>query len=103
MAPINESPIPHELQMLIQLGKEKKLWSIEIIYNIAGEGATKRMLKRNMTARELMVFRESMFKYGFKVQIDPGHWKIICPMDIVEVDLYQQDHYFFDGPAGLLK
>lgn len=102
MAPIKES-IPYELQQLIELGKQKKLWALEIRYNVPGEGVAKLMRKRNLTVKELMIFRESMFKYGFKVQIEPGHWKIICPMDIVEVDLYQQDHYFFDGPAGLLK
>jgi hypothetical protein len=58
------------------------------------------MRKRNMEVKELMNFRELMFKYGFKVMIEPGHWKIICPIDIIEVDLYNQDHYFFDGPAG---
>ncbi len=101
MAPTND--YQYELQKLIELGKQKKLWAIEIRYNVSGGGESKLMRKRNLTVKELMIFRESMFKYGFKVQVDPGHWKIICPMDIVEVDLYNQDHYFFDGPAGLLK
>jgi len=91
------------LQQLIELGKQKKLWALEIIYNVAGSNEPKLMRKRNLTSKELMTFRESMFKYGFSVQIDPGHWKIICPMDICEVDLYQQDEYLFDGPTGLLK
>lgn len=95
--------IPKELKQLIEMGKQKKLWALEIRYNVAGQGETKLMRKRNLTVQELMTFRESMFKYGFKVMVEPGHWKIICPMDIVEVDLYNQDHYFFDGPAGLLK
>lgn len=102
MAPTNQ-PIPYELQRLIDLGKQKKLWALEIQYNVAKTGETKVMRKRNMEELELMNFRELMFRYGFKVMVAPGHWKIICPMDIVEVDLYRQDAYFFDAPAGLSK
>jgi hypothetical protein len=65
---------------------------------VAGQNETKLMQKRNMEVRELMSFRENMFRYGFKVMVEPGHWKIICPMDVVEVDLYQQDAYFFEPP-----
>ena len=97
MEPTKESLSP-ELARLIELGKQKKLWSIVIRYNVVGGGETKLMSKRNLETIELMNFRELMFKYGFKVPIDPGHWKIICPMDIVEVDLYQQDAYFFEAP-----
>lgn len=93
--------MPHELVRLIELGKQKKLYGIEIIYNVPSTGATKRMTKRNLETTELMNFRENMFKYGFKVMVAPGHWKIICPMDIVEVDLYQQDSYFFEAQPGV--
>ena len=98
MEPTNQY-IPHELKQLIELGKQKKLWALEVIYSVRGEGATKLKRMTNLTLNELMNFRENMFKYGFKIELEPGHWKIICPMDILEVDLYQQDAFFFDPPA----
>jgi hypothetical protein len=99
MAPIKQS-LPPELERLIQLGKRKKLWALEIRYNVPN-GEAKLMHKRNMEVAELMSFRENMFKYGFKVMVAPDHWKIICPMDIVEVDLYKQDYYIFEAPKGV--
>ena len=97
---LTRQSIPPELQRLIELGTRKKLWALEIHYSVPGSSEAKLMRKRNMEVGELMSFRELMFKYGFKVMVEPGHWKIICPIDIIEVDLYNQDHYFFDGPAG---
>ncbi len=101
MAPL-KSDISPELERLIALGKQKKLFSLVIRYNVAGSEA-KLMNKRNLERVELMNFSENMFKYGFRVMVAPGHWKIICPMDIVEVDLYQQDAYFFEPPANYQK
>ncbi len=97
MAPIKES-LPHELQKLIELGRQKKLFTLVIRYNVPDGNEPKLMTKRNLERLELMNFSENMFKYGFRVGVAPGHWKIICPMDIVEVDLYQQDAYFFEAP-----
>lgn len=95
--------IPPELERLITLGKQGKLYRIVVIYNVHGHGETKIHDLKNLEIAELMNFRDNMFRYGFKVQIAPGHWKIICPMDIVEVDLYQQSAYFFDAPAPSSK
>ncbi len=97
MEPTRESLSP-ELARLIELGKQKKLWSIVIRYTVYDSNEPRLMNKRNLEATELMNFRELMFRYGFKVEVEPGHWKIICPFDIVEVDLYQQDAYFFEAP-----
>jgi hypothetical protein len=94
MAPIKQS-LPPELERLIELGKQKKLYRLVILYNVRSYGETKVLDKPNMEVAELMNFRENMFVYGFKVMVAPGHWKIVCPMDVVEVDMYQQDSYFF--------
>jgi hypothetical protein len=102
MAPIRDST-PAELQRLIDLGKQKKLWTIEVCYNVVGTSEAKMKRYRNLEVQELMTFRESMFKYGFKVGVEPGHWKIVCPIDIIEVDLYQQSAYFFDAPTDFTK
>jgi hypothetical protein len=93
--------VPPELQVLIELGKAKKLWAIDAVYKIGGE--TKVVRKRNMTDAELMKFRESMFRYGFTHPVEAGHWKIVCPIDIVEVDMYRQDAYLPDLPTGSPK
>jgi hypothetical protein len=101
MAPNDTNP--PELQRLIDLGKQKKLWTIDVLYRLTSANEAKRKMYRNLEVYELMRFREDMFKYGFKVGVEPGHWKIICPMDILEVDLYQQSAYFFDAPADFTK
>lgn len=101
MAPTKQS-LPPELERLIQLGKRKKLWSLEILYNFRN-GEAKLMHKRNMENEELMSFRENMFRYGFKVMVAPDHWKIVCPMDILEVDLHRQDYYIFEAPKTFAK
>jgi hypothetical protein len=98
MEPIKDTT-PFELKRLIELGRKGKLWRIVVMYNVHGCGETKLHDLKNLEITELMNFRENMFRYGFKIQIAPGHWKIICPMDVVEVDLYQQSAYFFDAPG----
>jgi hypothetical protein len=81
----------------MELGRQKKLWALEIMYNVPGENKTKIIWKRNMTGEELQKTREGMFRYGFEIPVEPGHWKIICPMDIVTVDCYRQDNYVAAG------
>ncbi len=93
--------VPPELQELFALGKAGKLWAMEIVYSL--EGVTKQVRKRNMTAEELMKFRETMFRYGLTHSVEPGHWKIVCPMDIFSVDVYKQATYLPDLPSGFTK
>lgn len=88
----NNQSIPPELQELFELGKAGRLWSIEIIYSL--EGVTKQVRKRNLPVEELMKFRETMFRYGLTHPVEPGHWKIVCPVDIFSVDVYKQSSYF---------
>lgn len=97
----NKQHIPPELEELFALGKAGKLWAMEIIYTLEGE--TKQVRKRNMTVEELMKFRETMFRYGMTHPVEPGHWKIVCPMDINSVDVYKQATYLPDLPSGFTK
>lgn len=89
----NKTYIPPDVLRLMKLGEQKKLWALEIMYNIRGNSTTSIMWKRNLDDEELKKVRDAMFRYGIEMPIAPGHWKIICPIDIVDVDLYRQDNY----------
>lgn len=93
---------PPEVLQLIELGKQKKLWAIEIWYNKPGEGKQV-MWKRNLKSNEAMTWRAKMFRYGIQYPKGPGHWGVICPMDILSVDLYRQDNYVPENYSILPK
>lgn len=96
----NDKPLmPPELQLLYDQGKAGKLWVMEIIYRVGAED--KMLRKRNMTSGELMQFRLDIFRIGFITPIEPGHWRLICPMDIKQIDLYKQSGYFTDLPSSI--
>lgn len=80
------------LAQLITLGKEKKLWTLEFCYR-AELNSVARHVMRNQTGEEIMKARETMFSHGFLMPVEPGHWAIIQPKDIVSVDLYRQADY----------
>lgn len=84
--------VPPEILALQQLGRDGKLWTIEVVYNYHNEA--KRVRTRNQTDAEVRKYREEMFRYGLTIPIEPGHWQIICPYDIMQVDLYRQSGYF---------
>ena len=81
----------------MQLGREGKLWSVEIMFNVPAKHETKTEYKRNMETSELMKFREALFKYGFSLPVKAGHWRLILPMDILQVDIFKQDAFVDDG------
>jgi len=83
-----------ELQARVNLGKAGKLWRIEVMYKAGNE--TKRVCIQDRTGRELKDFRDNIFIAGLAVPIDPGHFKVISPFDILEVDLYKQQKYYGD-------
>lgn len=89
--------IPAEVQQLMELGKEGKLWSLWVLYNVHNpakpQNETRLWKLQNLVAAEVKKHRESMFRYGFTIPLESGHWKIICPMDIIEVDLFKQGGY----------
>lgn len=99
----NKQYIPPEVLRLMELGRQKKLWALEIRYNVPDKNETKIIWKRNMTGEQLQTVRENMFRLGFEIPVEPGHWKIICPMDIVTVDCYRQDNYVGEGYNGIAE
>lgn len=103
MAQISKQYVPPEILALMQLGREGKLWAISIRYSVPGTNETKLMHRRNFTGEKLMTFRESMFRAGFTINIEPGHWKVICPVDIVEVDIFRQTCYMPENVMPVSK
>lgn len=85
---------PPEILKLIELGREGKLWTIEVIYKPQDQPDAKRMVRRNMTGQEVLQFRESMFKVGFTIPLGENHWQIVCPLDIHTAYLTKQSGYF---------
>lgn len=85
----------YQYKKLLTLGMEGKLWSVRVQYRDKGE--TKQHIRRNMLSPELMGFRKNMFQFGFEISVGPGHWKIVCPMDIEEVEMFKQTKYIPDG------
>lgn len=89
--------IPADIQEKMKLAKDGKLWSLWVAYNVRGLNETKVLKLPNLTAEQVKKHRESMFRYGFTIHLEQGHWKIICPMDIVDVDLFKQSVYIFES------
>jgi hypothetical protein len=75
------------------LGKKKKLWTIEVICAVGAE--IKRHALANQTAQEITNFRKNIFSTGLMLPDDPGHWVIVPPWKILEVHLERQE-YFID-------
>lgn len=81
------------LAQLITLGKEGKLWRLEFTYRTDVNSVSRHILT-NQTGEEIMKIRETMFSHGFLMPIEPGHWRIIQPRNILTVDLWRQSGYF---------
>lgn len=84
--------IPAELHELWEMGAAGKLWTLECVYVLDSEQKIIRW--RNLTDAELMGRRVKMFSQGFTIPVEPGHWRIVHPIDIQRVDLYRQSGYF---------
>lgn len=86
--------VPEELRELYEMGAAGKLWALECEYTMDTERKIIRW--RNLTESEMMGRRNKMFHVGMTVPVggDPGHWRIIHPLDIQRVDLYRQSGYF---------
>lgn len=87
-----KSYVPPEVLQRMELGRQKKLWSLEVEYALDGE--RKILRKRNLTGEEVLKLRTSMFQCGFTMPVGEHHWRIIPPIDMVRMDLYQQSAYF---------
>lgn len=94
----NQSKIPadvsEELRELYEMGAAGKLWTLEFEYTMDNERKLCRW--RNLNEVQLMSKRNKMFSVGLTMPVggEPGHWRIICPIDIIRVDLYRQNGYF---------
>ncbi len=86
--------VPDEMKELFEMGAAGKLWTLEFEYTMDSERKLFRW--RNLDEKNLMVKRAKMFSTGLTVPVggEPGHWRIIVPMDIIRVDLYRQSGYF---------
>jgi len=84
--------IPARFAELMALGQ--KLYCIETIYRCGPEEKVDR--RRNVTEEELAKFRRNVFLGGLSFMVAPGHWKIVCPIDILTMDIHEQSGYFVE-------
>lgn len=92
MSDSKKTYVPPEILKLMNLGKVGKLWTIEVIYTL--DSVVHRYRKVNQESKDIMKLRENIFTVGLLVPVDAGHWKIVCPIDFISVDLWKQDNYF---------
>ncbi len=84
--------IPAHIAELIAMGQH--LYSVEIVYRWGSEEKIER--RRNLTEEELAKFRRNVLLGGMAFIVEPGHWKVVCPIDILAFDIYQQSGYFME-------
>lgn len=82
-----------ELEERMKKGNAGELWRIEVIFK-KNAGETGRHTLDNQTGAELMNFRAQIFTCGLLFPIDPGHWKVISPWDLLEIDVWRQKKYY---------
>lgn len=76
-------------------GAAGKLFSIEVLfcaYN--AKSVYRRHTIRNLTGGELMKWRENVFLSGMLLPQAPGHWTVIRPGDILQIDVWRQKTLF---------
>lgn len=88
------TPAEIELQKLRDLGKEKKLWTLEVFGKIGAE--QRRWFIPNLTGERLKKARDDMFRIGITFNVDPGHYRVMHPADIETIDIYRQESFFDD-------
>ena len=81
------------LAELRELGKSGKLWRIVVLHRY-DTNSTGTIELVNQTGREVMTFRENIFKVGVLRVLDPGHWLIVPPFDIISIEVWRQGSYF---------
>ena len=80
------------LEQRKKLGATGKLRRVSLYYR---EGsATKQVYQDNLTGPEIMAFSEKIYKEGMMLPIDPGHWRIVAPFDIVDIHIFKQDKFY---------
>lgn len=85
---------PTTLDARKQMGREKKLWRLEIYFHELTKNEICRYFMDNKTGQEVIEFREKVFSIGLMVQIEPGQWSIIPPNSIEQVNIWRQDKFY---------
>jgi hypothetical protein len=92
------SNVEFDLYQLKKLGRDGKLFTIEVVYNVTDwnipENSTRIYRSRNMTSQQMRQMRVDIWQVGIAIHVDTGHWKVISPKNIVDFDIYQQSGYF---------
>lgn len=81
-----------EYQRLCNLGKQGKLFTVEVVYYLENE--VKKMTRKNMEDGRVKEFRVKIFQEGLTIIRGEGHWSVVPPGDIVSLDIYRQAAYF---------
>ncbi len=89
--PLSEADL-NEYQKLVVLGKQGKLWTIELVYQLDKKVIVS--THRNLLSSKIMDLRGSLFSHGYLIPVGEGHWKVIPPMDYISIDIYRQSAYF---------
>lgn len=89
-----EQPKPLTLTERKELGKQKKLWRLEIFFNELSKNQTCRYQLDNRTGQEIRDFRSQVFSIGLMVQMEPGMWVIAPPAAVIQVNIWKQDKFF---------
>jgi len=74
------------------LGKQGKLWRIEMTGKVGAEVRNHELL--NLTGAEVQQFRRDVYSIGIMLPIDPGHWVMIHPADILTIHIWKQNDFF---------
>jgi hypothetical protein len=80
-----------KLQHRKDLGANGKLWTIEIEF-MEGRNS-RRFMTPNFTWGEVLEFRETVYTRGGFYQVDPGRWRVVAPMCIVDVYCQRQKKF----------
>lgn len=80
-------------------GKQGKLWSIVVIVKHGMfQEETRRFTRCNLFSGEIMDLRKTFFTHGILMPVDPGHWIVILPWNILQIDIQRQKNFFANEP-----
>lgn len=86
---------PPDIKFREAEGAAGKLYSIEILFcQYNSKSVYRKHTIRNLTAGELMKWRENVFSSGLLLPVDPNHWTVIRPGDILSIDVWRQKMLF---------
>lgn len=94
----NEIESPQDQQRR-DAGKKGKLFSIVVLckHGVWGN-EVKRFAQCNLYGNEIMECRKNFFTHGILMPVSPGHWIVILPVDILQIDIERQKNFFANEP-----